>query len=75
MPDKEIKRFETLADDGSRWTIIEFQPVTIRRTINGELIAINGPTRWKLTDGSEVNRMENKTYKVLHTGQVFWDVS
>src|SRR5689334_12379797 len=73
---REIRRFDALADhDASRVTVIEFQTITFRRTVNGKLTSIEGPIRWMLTDGSQVNRMENKTYKVLLTGHMLRDVS
>jgi hypothetical protein len=71
---KEIRSFEALADDGNRVTIVEFQTVTIKRSINGVLESVNGPIRLALTDGLQVNRVEDKTYKVFHTGKVLRDV-
>ena len=77
MPEsiQEIRRFDALPDDGaSRVTIIEYRTVTLRRTVNGELQCIDGPVRWVLPDGSQVDRVEDKTYKVLLTGQMLRDV-
>jgi hypothetical protein len=70
----KIRRIEGLADDGSRVTIVEFGTVTFRHTVNGKLTTIDGPVRWALTDGSQVNRVEDKTYKVFSTRQVLRDI-
>lgn len=68
---KEIRKFEALAADGSRALIIEFQTVDLKRTVNGKLIAIEGPIRFALADGSQVKRMpDGKTYRVQLTGQM-----
>lgn len=72
---REIRRFETLAADGSKVPVIEFQWVTTRRDVNGRLHSTESPKLFGLADGSQVNRVEDKTYKVLHTGQVLRDVS
>ena len=77
MPEsiQEIRRFDALPDDGaSNVTIIEYRTVTLRRTVNGELQSIDGPIHWVLADGSQVDRVEDKTYKVLLTGQMLRDV-
>jgi hypothetical protein len=73
MPEsiQEIRRFDALTDDSaSSVTIIEYRTVDLRRTVNGELQSIDGPVRWVLPDGSQVNRVEDKTYKVFLTGQM-----
>jgi len=71
---REIRRFDALVDDdASRMMVIEFRTVTFRRTVNGELVSIEGPIRWMLANGSQVNRVHDKTYKVLFTGQVLRD--
>jgi len=72
---KEIRRFETLADDGSTVPIIEFQWVTIERTVNGKLTTMESPVLLGLTDGTQVNRVKDKTYRVLSTGQVLREIS
>jgi hypothetical protein len=77
MPEsiQEIRRFDALPDDGaSGMTIIEYRTVPLRRTVNGELESIDGPVCWVLADGSQVSRVEDKTHKILLTGQMLRDV-
>ena len=71
---REIERIETLADDGSKIPVIKFQWITITRTINGKLTTMESPVLFGLTDGTQVNRVKDKTYQVLSTGQTLREI-
>ena len=67
---KEIRRFETLAADGSKVTVIEFQWVRFVHVGKGSR-AVKTRSLFCLTDGSEVWRnAEDQTYRVFNTNQV-----
>jgi hypothetical protein len=51
---KEIRRFDTLAADGSKVPIIEFRWVTIARDVNGTLPTTESANLLGLLDGTEV---------------------
>ena len=67
---KEIRRFETLAADGSKVTVIEFQWVRFVHVGKGSR-AVKTRSLFCLADGSEVWRnAEDQTYRVFNTNQV-----
>ena len=72
---KELREFDAVSDDGKRVTIFERQRVTLARGVNGTLHSFDGPIFLELEDGSHVNRVEDKTYKVFFTGQILRDIS
>jgi len=72
---KEIRRFETLAADGSKVTVIEFQWVRFVHVGKGSR-AVKTRSLFCLADGSEVWRnAEDQTYRVFNTNQVLKEIS
>jgi hypothetical protein len=65
---KELRRFDTLAPDGTVVPVIEFQWVETRRDINGNLVKMESPVLLGLTDGTQVLPGKDKTYQVYGGG-------
>ena len=65
-----IDRFEAVSDDGQQFTVDVYQDVTTTRTLNGAASQIRGLKRVALSDGRDVNRIDEKTFKIVSTDQV-----
>lgn len=71
--EQEIDRFEAKADDGTVYTIIEYQEFTEHRPVDSPNTEwVKGMKRLELEDGSPVNAVRNdpETFQIVATDQI-----
>lgn len=68
--DEEIDRFEAVGEDGAIYTVIVYQTVVESRLFSAEGKRTAGPKRLLLLDGSPVNSIDGRTFKVVATGEI-----
>lgn len=69
-PEREIDRFEAIGTDGSPYTVLRMQEFALRRTINGELVRLDGVSYFKLSSGEHVNSLKDGSFQIFETGKI-----
>ena len=67
--ERETGRFRAVSDDGEGFIVIECQRIIETRTFTGTLIT-KGLKRFRLSDGSSVNRLDPETFQIVQTQQI-----
>jgi len=65
-----IDEFEAESDEGEIYTVLTYQRVIETRLLSGEVRESRGAKRFILNDGSPVNWIDEKTFKIVLTDQV-----
>lgn len=68
--EKEINRFDAIADDGTVYTIVEIQEYVETNSIDKPSQWIEGLKRLELLDGTSVRAMGNNTFKLFFTDEI-----
>jgi hypothetical protein len=62
---KEITRYGCVGDSGRAYTVIEYQHIIRSDPVNGASQDVLGTTFWLLSDGRDVNFIDDKTFQVV----------
>ncbi|MDO9586767.1 MAG: hypothetical protein Q8R45_09870 [Brevundimonas sp.] len=65
-----IDQFEAVSDEGGVFTVRVYQQVGEFRLLSGEVRETRGAKRLALSDGSPVNWIDEKTFKIVFTDQI-----
>ncbi len=68
--EREFERFDAKADDGSIYTVIGYQQFIEARTVDQPTQWLKGMKHYELDDGSPVNYVDAKTFKIVMTDQI-----
>jgi hypothetical protein len=61
----EIERFEAIADNGKRYTVVHLQHWTEFRPLSGKAQQLPGSTEWKTACGIDLEENEDGTFKMI----------
>lgn len=67
---KEVNRYRCRGEDGSEYTVIERQTFTNFRPMSGPSQNVGGALDWILSDGRDVNFVDDDTFQILDTDEV-----
>ena len=70
MMDEEVARFEAVANDGKKYTVVEYQPVTTFRPLSGSASMVAAAMSYTLLDGSAVDLIDEATFKIVATDEI-----
>lgn len=68
--EKEIERFEAESDDGTIYTVVIIQEYRDASSMSNPNSWVPGLKRLELLDGSAVNSLDSKTFKVVATDEI-----
>ncbi len=68
--EKEISRVEARADNGTTYTVIEYQKIIETRLLSGQMSRASGTKRFALSNGGSVNYRDPETFEIVQTGEV-----
>jgi len=78
VSEREIDRFQAIDDEEQSYTVVQWQKITLSRTINGKLISIGGNSRFALLSGESgenVNHIKDDTFQIVETNKIIRKVS
>jgi len=64
---KEITRYQCIGDSGREYTVIEYQ--NFMRPQSGPAQDVLGTKEWFLSDGRDVNFIDENTFQILRTDE------
>jgi len=67
MPTHQISEFKLIDDQGSEFTIFEYQEVIENPSLKW---IKTGPNWFRLSDGTPVNKIDDDTFKIVTTDSV-----
>jgi hypothetical protein len=70
MRDEEVARFEAVANDGTTYTVVEYQSVTTFRPLSGSGGMVAATTSYTILDGSAVDLIDEATFKIVATDEI-----
>jgi hypothetical protein len=68
--ERKIAEFRAVDDDGTSYTVIEWQVFDIRRDVNGNRVDLPGLRYLKLVNGEDVNRLQDGSLQIFETGKI-----
>jgi hypothetical protein len=63
--EQEIDRFDAVSEDGTVYTIVEYQRVVGFRPISRQSPDVGGSRRLALVDGRHVNQIDENTFRIF----------
>lgn len=66
---KEINRYRCIGDAGREYTVIEYQNFTRHQTLNNPPQDIPGSKGCALSDGRDVNWIDENTFQIVQTDE------
>ena len=72
---KEINRYRCIGDSGREYTVIEHQNFTRFETLNNPPQEVPGTKGWILSDGRDVNFIDDNTFQILDTDEFIRKIS
>jgi hypothetical protein len=66
---KEIDRYQCIGDSGREYTVIERQNFTRVQPLSGPPQDVRGTLDWILSDGRDVNFIDDNTFQILDTDE------
>lgn len=66
----ETDRFNARSDDGTIYTVIEYQNILESRMLDGSVSRAKGLKSLFLTNGASVNYIDDDTFQVVQTDEI-----
>lgn len=75
MTEAEIDRFSVQTESGTRYTLSLIQEYRMISSMSGGRERIEGMRRYDLLDGGHANYIDDRTFKIVATGEIARRVS
>jgi hypothetical protein len=69
MQKEEINRYRCIGDSGREYTVIEYQHIIRTQLKSGPPQDVLGTKEWFLSDGQDVNYIDDNTFQIVLTDE------